>query len=262
MSYGHMIMEGYNYIDSFGKGLISNFHRAIRLKEVSNFDAIQLIDPINISVEEINKAYAKGCNVYERLTNLSPNILLEGVTNYVESNWTQSLILVWTNIEQLLNQIWEENIIADVSNKRKDFLNDFRTWTAAAKIEVLFIKGYLLPDIYDLINKVRKVRNEFMHKTEQIKKESVDDALNVLFSLISLIDSEYKDKNTFDGVVEMIIKQQRGFLFHNMEECVDVKYWRMMPPLPGSKAWGDKPFEIVEELRLQELSVGNNKKSL
>ena len=70
---------------------------------------------------------------------MSPNILLEGVSNYVSSNWAQSLILIWTSIEQLINQIWEEKIIvSDISKSRRTFLNDFRTWTAAAKTETLF----------------------------------------------------------------------------------------------------------------------------
>lgn len=256
ISYGHMIEEGYNYIDGGGIGLIANFHRSIRLKMVSNFDAIALMEPITITVDELKESYFQGWKVYKKLNHLSPNILLEGVSNYVSSNWAQSLILLWTSIEQLINQIWEEKIIVgDISKNRKAFLNDFRTWTAAAKIETLLLTGYINADTYDLINKARKVRNDFMHKTEIISKDSVDFALSSLFQLISLITSDFNYTNQFDNILDLIQKHQRGLLFQHSEktERDNVKYWRYLPPLPGSKEWGDKPFEIIEDLVLRKL---------
>ena len=256
VSYGHMINEGYNYIDGGGVGLIANFHRSIRLKTVSNFDAIQLIDPITITIEELKESYFQGWKIYKKLTHLSPNILLEGVSNYVSSNWAQSLILIWTSIEQLINQIWEEKIIvSDISKSRRTFLNDFRTWTAAAKTETLFLTGYLKAETYELINNARKVRNNFMHKTEIICKESVDFALNALFQLISLITSNFSETNNFDNILNIIQKHQRGILFHHatQEGWDNVKYWRYLPPLPGSKKWGDKPFEVIEDLKLKRI---------
>lgn len=255
VSFGHMIVEGYNYIDGGFNGLISNFHQSIRLKEVSNFDAIKLLEPITITTGELTNSYVKGHKIFKRLNHMSPNILLEGVSHYVSSNWAQSLILFWTNIEQLINQIWEEKVISqDMSKKRREFLSDFRTWTAAAKIEALLLTGCLNKETYDMLNTSRKTRNDFMHRTENIRKESVDVALKSLFQLISLIDSDYAQTDIYDNILSMINNHQRGSLDeHTKAHNKDVKYWKYVPPLPGHSSWGDKPFEIIEELQLKEI---------
>ena len=238
-----------------GNGLISNFHQSIRLKQVSNFDAIKLLEPITITTGELTNSYVKGHKIFRRLNHMSPNILLEGVSHYVSSNWAQSLILFWTNIEQLINQIWEEKVISqDMSKKRREFLSDFRTWTAAAKIEALLLTGCLNKETYDMLNTSRKTRNDFMHRTENIRKESVDVALKSLFQLISLIDSDYAQTDIYDNILSMINNHQRGSLDEHIKaRNKDVKYWKYLPPLPGHSSWGDKPFEIIDELQLKEI---------
>ena len=255
VSFGHMIVEGYNYIDGGFKGLISNFHQSIRLKEVSNFDAIKLLEPITITTKELTNSYVKGHKIFRRLNHLSPNILLEGVSHYVSSNWAQSLILLWTNIEQLINQIWEEKFISlEMSKKRKEFLLDFRTWTSAAKIETLLLTRCLNKETYDMLNTSRKTRNDFMHRTENISKDSVDVALKSLFQLISLIDSDYANTDLYGNILSMINNHQRGSLDeHSKVRNQNMKYWKCLPPLPGHSSWGDKPFEIIEELQLQKI---------
>lgn len=255
VAFGRMILEGYNYIDGGFNGLISNFHQALRLKEVSNLDAISLIEPITISTDELTKSYVKGHKIFNRLNHMSPNILLEGVSNYVSSNWAQSLILLWTNIEQLINQIWIEKVVnPDMSKKRKEFLSDFRTWTAAAKIETLLLTGCIMKETYEMLNASRKTRNDFMHRTENINKESVDVALESLFQLISLINSEYDRTDLQNDILSMIKSKHRGSLEkHTSIKNDEVKYWKYMPPLPGLSSWGDKPFELIDELQLRDI---------
>lgn len=255
VSFGHMIVEGYNYIDGGFNGLISNFHQSIRLREVSNLDAIKLLEPITITSEELTNCYVKGHNIFSRLNHMSPNILLEGVSNYVSSNWAQSLILLWTAIEQLINQIWEEKVISlDISKKRREFLSDFRTWTSAAKIETLLLTGCINKETYEKLNTSRKTRNDFMHRTDNIRKESVEVSLDSLFQLISLIDSEYARIDLHNDILSMINNHQRGSLDeHTKADNKEVKYWKYLPPLPGHSSWGDKPFEIIEDLQLREI---------
>jgi hypothetical protein len=34
----------------------------------------------------------------------------------------------------------------------------------------------------------------------------------------------------------------------------EVSHWLSLPPVPGFNGWGSEPFEIIEEICLQELS--------
>ncbi len=262
ISFGHMIFEGYNYIDGGGHGEIAKFHETIRYKMLSELDIIELYQPSTITVKELHAAYKQGRSLYQKLYYLSANLLLEGISDYVASNWTQSVILLWTAIEQLINQIWEDQIISKANHKkRKEFLNDFRTWTAAAKIETLNLLNILPSETYQIINDVRKARNDFMHRIEFIDKQSGDMALEALFHLMSLITSNYTNTSDHLAIRDMIMERQRGVLYSSKKiNKEDIKCWHELPPLPGSKQWGDKPFEIIEELRLQKLPDNQQQK--
>ena len=93
-----------------------------------------------------------------------------------------------------------------------------------------------------------------MHRTDNIRKESVEVSLESLFQLISLIDSEYARIDLHNDILSMINNHQRGSLDeHTKADNKGVKYWKYLPPLPGHSSWGDKPFEIIEDLQLREI---------
>ena len=79
-------------------------------------------------------------------------------------------------------------------------------------------------------------------------------SLHVLSRVLSLIDSDYAHTDIYDNILLMINNHRRGSLDeHTKARNKDVKYWRYLPPLPGHSSWGDKPFEIIDELQLKEI---------
>ena len=259
ISYGALFFNGYIKIHGGSSGLIAGFHKSIRNKLVGTMDSISLLNPISLSTKEIETAYKNGKDIFDKLPNLSPNMLLDGTSNYVSNQWAESLIFLWTSIEQLINQIWEKEVIDKeidgVIEGRKSFLKDFRTWTTSTRIEALFQKDIISIEVYKLLNLARKTRNDFIHNGKQLNKEKVDNALIGLFQLISLIVSDYKSMTELTETLETIEKNQRGDLFPKKKvlEKDEVTHWLEPPALPGDKNWGDKEYEIIEELVLKPL---------
>lgn len=259
ISYGTLFFDGYIKIHGGSTGLIAGFHKSIRNKLVGTMDSISLLNPISISTNEIEIAYKTGKDIFDKLPNLSPNMLLDGTSYYVSNQWSESLIFLWTSIEQLINQIWGKEIIDKeidgVIEGRKKFLKDFRTWTTSTRIEALFQKDIIPIDVYKLLNLARKTRNDFIHNRKPLNKEKVDNALIGLFQLISLIVSDYKSITELSETLDTIEKKQRGDLFPKKKRLGkdEVTHWLEPPALPGDSNWGDKEYEIIEELVLQPL---------
>ncbi len=259
ISYGTLFFDGYIKIHGGSSGLIAGFHKSIRNKLVGTMDSISLLNPISISTDEIQNAFKKGKEIFDNIPNLSPNMLLDGTSYYVSNQWSESLIFLWTSIEQLINQIWGKEVIDKeidgVIEGRKDFLKDFRTWTTSTRIEALFQKDIIPFEVYKLLNLARKSRNDFIHNGKQLTKEKVDNALTGLFELISLIVSEYKSTSELLETLASIEQNQRGDLFPKKERLGkdEVTHWLEPPALPGDSRWGDKEYEIIEELVLKPL---------
>ena len=135
-------------------------------------------------------------------------------------------------------------------------MKDFRTWTTSTRIEALFQKNIIPIDVYSLLNFARKTRNDFIHNGKPLSKEKVDNALTGLFQLISLIISNYTSTTELSETLEVIKRNQRGELFPKKAklEKDEVKYWLEPPALPGDSQWGDKEYEIIEELVLKPLN--------
>ncbi|VXD13406.1 conserved hypothetical protein [Marinoscillum sp. 108] len=259
ISYGSLFFDGYIKIHGGSEGLVAGFHKSIRSKMVGTLDSIKLLNPKSISTKEIEEAYKEGKDIIENLPNLSPNMLLDGTSHYVRNQWSESLIFLWTSIEQLINQIWEKEVINTkidgVIEGRTKFLKDFRTWTTSARVEALFQQDFIPIGVYKLLNLARKTRNDFIHNGKPLNKEKVENALEGLFQIISLIISNYESTEKLNGTLEVIKQNQRGNLFPKKTKLEDgeVTHWLEVPPIPGDSHWGDKEYEIIEELVLQPL---------
>ena len=256
ISYGTLFHDGYIKIHGGSSGLVAGFHKAIRNKFVGEMDVIKLFNPQSIKIEELEKSYKNGREIFDKIEGLSPSLLLDGTSHFVRNQWAESLIFLWTSIEQLINQIWKVEIIDkeidDLIEGRKSFLKDFRTWTTSTRIETLFQKEYIPIEVYKFLNSARKVRNDFIHNGKQLNKEKVENGLIGLFKLISLIVSNYKSTKDLDDALKIIQRNQRGELFPKRKtlEKEDVSHWIAIPPIPGDSNWGDKEYEIIEDVVL------------
>lgn len=261
MSFGTMTLDGYFRSSSSSSGSIANFHHAIQTKLVGTLDSIKLLSPEEIEVKDYEKAIALGKNTLSAVPRLSASILLNGVTQFVKHQWPESLVSLWTSIEQVLSHVWNTEIVQKRNESgseivgRKKFLQDFRTWSSSAKIEVLYQNENIDSEIYEYLNKARKSRNNFVHDGIKPKQEDAHSALIALFHIISLCGSGYEDKHALNGIVENIEKNLRGELIPKQRTLPkeEASHWLPMPPLPGDSEWGDKEYEIIEELQLKKI---------
>lgn len=259
ISYGTLFFDGYIKIHGGSSGLVAGFHKSIRSKLVGTIDSIKLLEPKSIKTSEIEKAYKIGKDIIEKLPNLSANMLLDGTSHYVRNQWSESLIFLWTSIEQLINQIWEQQIIKNkidgVIEGRTNFLKDYRTWTTSTRIETLFQKSFIPLEVYKFLNLARKTRNDFIHNGKPLNKEKVENALVGLLQVVSLIISDYKSTDKLDETLEVIRQNQRGGLFPKKTklEKNEVTHWLELPPIPGDSHWGEKEYDIIEELVLKPI---------
>jgi hypothetical protein len=72
-------------------------------------------------------------------------------------------------IEQLVSVLWQREVVdptqkIDASTARRNQLSDTRTWTASARLEMLFQKSILSSDTFAVLSKARKARNELSHQ--------------------------------------------------------------------------------------------------
>ena len=262
ISYGSLFFNGYVKQHGRSDGHNSSFHQAMKMRLIGTIDAIRLLNPNFVTVKELSIAYQIGKDHLSKAGKISPNLLLNGTSNYVKHQWTESLIFVWTAIEQLINIIWEGEIVSNVKNAkdsidgRSKFLQDYRTWTTSTRIEMLYQKGIIKRRDYQLLNIARKSRNDFVHNGKPISEEKTRTALECLFRLISLKISDYENALLLDTTFEMILKNQRGELFPKKTTFSkdEISHWLAIPPLPGDNNWNLGDYEIIEELVLKPIT--------
>lgn len=261
ISVGAMTLDGYFKPYSNTSGAVAKFHHAAQTKHIGTLDSISLLSPQEISVSEYESAVEKGKSILSELPRFSSGILLNGATQYVKHEWPEALVSLWTSIEQVLSHIWNEEIIKkrnDSDNEitgRKKFLQDFRSWTSSTKIEMLYQLEFIDFEIYEQLNVARRTRNNFVHDGTKPTQEAAKSALDSLFNLISLVVSDFQNKDNLDSVSELIQNNSRGPLIPEKTSFSkdEVSHWLSMPPIPGDANWGDQEYEVIDELCLKEI---------
>ena len=254
--------SGYIRHHGTGIGLRSGFHRDLREGYGGAIDTMELRYPRRVQIKELINAYYRGARHFAKLGRYSPSLLLNGVSSYVNQEWQQALIFLWTAVEQVVELIWEKLIIGSSREEteieqikhRSQFLRDYRSWTKAVKLELLYQKQCLPISDYKLLSQARKARNEFAHRGLLVTKEDASSALDSLFHLISLIITEHKDRNTLDSVIRIIRENEQEEHFQNRgrtvipDDALEGAVWLPMKPHPGDPSWGNQPYETRDAL--------------
>ncbi|MBS1773784.1 MAG: hypothetical protein JST82_13070 [Bacteroidetes bacterium] len=254
---GRLSTDSYFTQLSSGKGRNSSFHSAIRTKHVGTMDVISLLDVQKITVKDFTTAYSEGKNVFKKLGNISPSILLNGISHFVKHEYSDGLISLWTCVEQVIAEIWTRRILDDCTNQkingRKQFLEDNRTWTIAAKIEVLYQRKIITSRIYSELNISRKARNLLIHSGASPQKRTILNTLTVLFQIYSLLLSNYKKSTLLKSTLDKILKNYNSDIYPKNKVLENVSHYLHIPPIPGDSGWGDKSYEVIDELKLAPL---------
>lgn len=259
IGYGILSFEAYTRIHGGGSGPSISFHRAARQKHIGTLDVIRLLNPESITVEELQESLEAGRKLVNKLGELPREQVLYGTTFYVRQQWVEALLHMWTITERIVELAWQKFVVSmdEVSSKkRRAFLEDHRTWPVSTKLEILFQKNLLPATTYGILDEVRKARNEFVHRGVPPTHDAALKSLRGCFEFASLYASEFKQVELFEKVVTQVMARCEPELFPQKTrfEASEVTHWLELPPLPGDDKWGDREYEIIDELRLRPLS--------
>jgi hypothetical protein len=259
IGYGSLSFTAYVRIQGAAAGPSASFHRAARSKHIGTIDVISLLKPETITTDELHKALRAGRELVSKLGEIPSEQVLYGTTFYVRKQWAESLIHIWTTTERIVELAWQKYVVGTyeaASKKRRAFLDDHRTWPVSAKLEVLFQKSLLSTSTYDILDEVRKARNDFAHRGILPTHDVALKALRGCFELASLCASDFKLTGLFEQVVSLVVARCNPKLFPEKTkfETNEVSHWLALPPLPGDVEWGDRDYEIVDDLCLKPVS--------
>lgn len=261
VGYGSLSLDGYSRVQGGAHGPAASFHTAARLKLMGSLDSIRLLKPEIISVEHLKAALATGRELLGQVGPVPQDQILYGATFFVKKQWAESLLHMWTTTERIVENAWQNHVLsypAAPSKKRRAFLEDYRTWTVSAKLEVLHQKGLLPSETYEMLDTVRKARNDFAHRASAPNYLLASQALRGCFEMASLCASRFARTDLFSKVIELTEDRCNPELYPTKTrfDQSEVSHWHAIPPLPGDPGWGDQPYEIIEELRLQPIKDG------
>jgi hypothetical protein len=94
-----------------------------------------------------------------------PELISAGVYYTHQGRPAEGIINCFVAIEQMINQLWRTTVIPTATDaKHRDSLSDTRTWTTAARSELLMREGTLPEPVFEAVRKARKHRNDVAHE--------------------------------------------------------------------------------------------------
>jgi hypothetical protein len=258
IGYGSLSMDGYSRILGGAYGPAASMHKAARMKMLGTLENISLLSPEVVTAEDLEASLKKGRSLLSRVGPVPQEQILYGATFYVRKQWAEALLHLWTTTERIVETAWNRHVLSyptPPSKKRRAFLEDHRTWTVSAKLEVLHQKRLLPVEVYEELDEVRKARNNFAHRGTAPDHAVANKALRACFQMASLCASEFKERQLFSEVVELVDSRCHPDLYPKKTrlESSEVTHWLAIPPLPGDEGWGDAPYEVIDELRLRPI---------
>jgi hypothetical protein len=177
-----------------GQSLNAHSHSTMRMKVASTIDTICLSNPTNVPVSEFFQRYETGRSILGHLSNVSPTLLLRGVTELQYLNLVDSLSNFWIVVEQLTELLWAREFLASpdnhpdpaIPNRKKALSQDSRTWSTSVRQEMLFQKGILPSATYTKLHPARKARNDLVHAGRRPAHGTVRDLFSAVLDLICI----------------------------------------------------------------------------
>jgi len=169
LDFGSIIDWKYMRVNGGGASAPSRFHHLVRLKRASAFEAIALKSPKEIAFADMILAMAMGRAVLDAVSELSGEFLLKGTTGFARRDWGSALANLWVVVEQIASNLWTRHVVQPAKqgasiDGRVDQLGDFRTWTTAARHELLHQLGVISRTTLGRLSSARKARNDLAHK--------------------------------------------------------------------------------------------------
>lgn len=252
IGFGRLYPTGYFRAQGLPESAAARFQQAITSKSAGPLDTMELFHPEKIDAHRYAKAVRRGREIFDAIPNLSPILLLRGVSSYVTNDWISCLTDLWVCIEQIIAGIWVSKVISEPEEPaipgRREQLRDHRTWTLATRIELLFQKNLVSANLYSLLSIARRARNGLVHGASFPQRDDADAAVDALFRLISLAVTDYRSEEDLSAVLDEYRNLDPILRHRNRPtsfEDKDVIAWRPLPPIPGESSWGDREYEQV-----------------
>lgn len=240
------------------KGFPGHLRYSLQAKIASPLHSILLYKPCHVYSKDIHAARKKGAAIRSRFKTLSVGFLLQGVSSFVAHEWAGALSHLWVSLEQVVSDIWKENVVTGGAQpsppiqNRREFLQDHRTWVTSTRLEVLFQQGILSETAYRHLNAARKARNELAHKGITPTKQSAEAVMDGLFELIASTQPSSTDPTLSEIVAGIKTRDptERHYSPPNMSDMGEGGIWLgPLPPIPGENEWGDKEYDMVYPLK-------------
>lgn len=169
-------------------GFQSLFHDAIRTRWASPTQAISLVSPRCLEFARLYRAHQEGSDLLRQLPELTPEYLLTGVSAFAHRDWSAVLSNLAISLEQITSHLWKREVIWDSELRRisgrKEQLEDARTWTAAARQELLHQKDVIDRDTLAALFAARQARNHLVHRGQAPDEKAAKAALVALQGLL------------------------------------------------------------------------------
>nr|WP_137116137.1 hypothetical protein [Azospirillum argentinense] len=175
---GSIIDWAYIRVHKSGPAAANRFHKHVRHLQAAPLEAIALVQPRQIGLDELRTAMGAGLKILNAVPLMRGEYLLKGTTGLARLDWGSALANLWIVVEQLVADLWERKVVeptleTDPSKSRRSQLMDTRSWTASARIEMLFQKALIDLDTVHALGKARRARNSLHHSGQH---PSSDDA--------------------------------------------------------------------------------------
>jgi hypothetical protein len=252
---GFLYHTGYYRPFGQAKGLAGQLRYSLQTKMASPLHSILLYDPEHIYSKDIHLSYKKGIEAIAKFNTLSVDLMLQGISSFASHDWAGALSHLWITVEQVVSLLWQTLVISGgvqpkfpIEN-RKEFLQDYRTWVTAARLELLFQRGILSEFSYRRISTARRARNDLAHKGVLPTRRSVESLLEGLFSILDSGSNE-RFSTVLSKTLDTIKARNPSDRHYRLPDEIanETGLWfGPLPPLPGEKEWGDKGYEKVYE---------------
>ena len=235
LDFGSILDWKYVRVNSVARAAANRFHFSLRGQQASAIEAIQLIEPRRIAITDLVEAAKKGRQILETLPSIGGEFLLKGVTGYSRRDWGAALANLWIVVEQLTSHLWKDRVLSEAEISptlpgRLKMLRDTRTWTIAARHEVLYQLKEFDADLLASLLAARKARNKLSHVGKSPDEEQAMAVLSSVKKLLRVLlpDSEipFLEMDLRDNVMS------NPFLLPETSQ-VQPEYWMEVKKLPG-----------------------------
>lgn len=88
--------------------------------------------------------------------------------------------------ETFLSKLWEEyvNSLKARTSEERDSLTNHRSWTSHHHVEMFAVIGKINMTVRNLFNKLRKIRNDIVHKKRPVTRDEARGCLRVAIVII------------------------------------------------------------------------------